>query len=105
MDDIAPVTSVTAANSQVTIESLQMQMERYSNLASQELSRAGADYRALQAALATGNVSDAQTALARLELDDASTDPTDITPSTPETNLSANSPPAPSAGDSLDTTV
>ena len=65
--------SVAAAVSAQTIASLQAQMARYSQSAGGQNSQASADYKALQAAIKSGNVSDAQAALSRLQRDSRTT--------------------------------
>jgi hypothetical protein len=62
-------TAVSAAVSQQSIASLQAQMVRYAPAAGSQNSRASADYKALQQAIQSNNVSDAQAALARLQRD------------------------------------
>ena len=85
-----PITSVSSAVSQQTIAALQVQMLRYTQTASGQNSQASADYKALQAAIQSGNVSDAQVALARLQRDSRSTNPAAATPA--GTSATANSP-------------
>ncbi|MGO8699688.1 MAG: hypothetical protein ACLQVY_18465 [Limisphaerales bacterium] len=61
--------NVASAISQQTIAALKAQMSRYAQAANGQNNQASADYKALQAAITSGNVSDAQTALARLQRD------------------------------------
>jgi len=61
--------SVASAVSQQTIAALQAQLAHYTQTGSGQNSQTSADYKALQNAIQSGNVSDAQTALARLQRD------------------------------------
>jgi hypothetical protein len=69
VSSVANTASVAAATSQVTIASLQAQMARYSQSASGQNGAASADYKALQSAITSGNVTAAQAALVRLQRD------------------------------------
>jgi hypothetical protein len=75
-----PISSVASANSQQIIAALQAQMMLYSRSASGQNSQASADYRALQAAIKSGDVSTAQAALARLQHDSRTTNPATAKP-------------------------
>ena len=68
MDEIAPISSLTPKQS---IAALQELMDRFSQTAIGHSQRASLDFKALQLALETGNVADAQDALARLQRDSA----------------------------------
>jgi predicted negative regulator of RcsB-dependent stress response len=75
--------------SQQTIASLQAQMLRYAQPANGQNSQASADYKALQTAVQSGNVSDAQAALARLKRDSQAGNPASNAGSTPPATTSA----------------
>ncbi|HZM02227.1 MAG TPA: hypothetical protein VFC44_04310 [Candidatus Saccharimonadales bacterium] len=71
--------SVASAVSQQTIAALQVQLAHYTQTGSGQNSQTSADYKALQNAIQSGNVSDAQVALARLQHDSAPPRPTPAT--------------------------
>jgi len=75
-----PISSVSSSVSQQTIAALQAQMARYSQAANGRNSQASSDYKALQSAIQSGNVSAAQSALARLQRDSRTTNPAAPTP-------------------------
>jgi hypothetical protein len=77
MDPILPVSSV----GQPTIEALQAQMSRYSQLASTLSSQASADYKALKTAIQSGNIPDALTTLVQLQHDSKAADSASAAPS------------------------
>jgi hypothetical protein len=77
--------SASSASSQQTIAMLQKQMMLYTQFADGS-GPAAADYKALQYAIQTHNVSDAQSAMARLQRDSQAANP----PSSATTN--SNSP-------------
>jgi len=85
-----PISSVSSAASQQLIAALQAQMLRYSQAANGQNSSARSDYRALQAAIKSGSVSDAQAALARLQRDSRNNSPAAATPAA--TSTRANPP-------------
>jgi hypothetical protein len=87
---MSTISSVSSAVSQQTIALLQSQMMRYSQTANGQNSQASADYKALQSAIKSGNVSDAQAALARLQRDSQTANPTAATPAS--TSPTASSP-------------
>jgi hypothetical protein len=69
-----PVSSVSSSPSnQQTLALLQSQMVRYAQSANGHNSQASADYKALQTAITSGNVSQAQAALTRLQRDSKTT--------------------------------
>jgi hypothetical protein len=88
MNPVTNVTNVSSAVSQQTIDALQLQMARYTQSAIGQDSPARADYKALQAAIQSGKVTDAQAALARLQRDSQSS----------QTVTAANSPAGGEAG-------
>ena len=73
MSSITSVSNTTSAVSQQLIGSLQAQMARYSRVANGQNSQASADYKTLQAAIKSGDVSQAQAALVRLQRDATAT--------------------------------
>jgi hypothetical protein len=95
---VAAKTSVASAVSQQTIASLQAQMAHYSPSANGQNSQATADYRALQAAIKSGNVSDAQASLARLQRDSKTASPAETSRTT---TSSITNPTEESAGEGI----
>jgi DNA-binding FadR family transcriptional regulator len=75
MSDVTSVSNTASAVSQQLLASLQAQMARYSQAANGTNSQASADYKALQAAIQSGNVAAAQVALSRLQRDDKAASP------------------------------
>jgi len=84
MNDISKVSaSTTAPAGQPSITSLKSQMSLYSHYAN-ATGAAGADYKALQFAIQTHNIAEAQAALARLRRDGQSS--SDDSPAAANTN-------------------
>jgi hypothetical protein len=77
MDPILPVSSV----GQPTVEALQAQMSRYTQLASVLSAQAITDYKALKTAMQSGNIPDALTALVQLQHDSNAADSVSAAPS------------------------
>jgi len=96
MTPVTPISNASTSSSLETIALLQAQMLRYSQMANAASGPASSDYIALQAAIKSGNVSEAQTALFRLQRDSqaASSSATSSAATT-----SANSSPVDSDGD------
>jgi hypothetical protein len=94
MKTILPVSSVGTKS----IAELQALMSRYSQSVYELSNTARADYQVLQAAIKSGNVPDAQAALARLQSDNRTLDSQAATPS-------SSSSPQPSSAHSLNATA
>jgi hypothetical protein len=69
MSSVSSATGVAAVIEKQTLAALRAQLERYSQSALGQFSSASADYKALQYAIESGNISAAQAALARLQRD------------------------------------
>ena len=75
MGNVTNVSNTASAISQQLIASLQAQMARYSQAATAKNSQASADYKALQAAIQSGDTTAAQVALSRLQRDEKAASP------------------------------
>jgi hypothetical protein len=112
MTPVTPVSSVsssgasTAANLEA-IALLQAQMLRYALTAIAEKGPPNADYLALQAAIKSGNVSEAQTALSRLQRDSQAASSSATAPASTTATLvdGGTGTVEPATGHSLDTTA
>jgi hypothetical protein len=101
MDPILSVPSIGPP----TIDELQAQMSRYSQLASDLSSRASADYKALKAAVNSGNAPDALSALAQLQRDSNAPESTSAAPSSASSKAHLSVGAQPSNAQSLDATA
>ncbi|MGA2555692.1 MAG: hypothetical protein ABSG04_05405 [Verrucomicrobiota bacterium] len=93
---MTPITSVSSTANQQVIAALQAQMARYSQAANSQNTQASADYKALQAAIKSGDVSTAEAALARLQRDSRTTNSAAAKPA--PASATANSPVASASG-------
>jgi hypothetical protein len=89
--------SVTSSVDQQALATLQIQLSVYSQAANSQNAQAKAAYQSLQSAVTSGNVSQAQAAVATLQQFGQS--------GTPNATASASSPPAVNNGTSLNVTA
>jgi len=94
MKPVAPISGVSTSSSLDTIALLQAQMLRYSLMANSAIGAANIDYMALQNAIKSGNVSEAQAALSRLQHDSQA-----ASSNSPSSSSITNSSPTDGGGD------
>ncbi len=97
MEQITAIESVKPGAARGMMAVLQDQMARFADMANSLNAKARADYVALQAALASGNVAIAEAALLRLE-DDYNPAPTATAATASSTSAASATAPAASAG-------
>ncbi len=117
MTPVTPISGISnsGASTAASLEAmalLQAQMLRYALAANAEAGQASVDYKALQEAIKSGNVAEAQTALSRLQRDSQAAS---SSAASPASTTAANSSPAvsdssqgtavPATGQSLNTTA